>query len=303
MSKGKQGFGIMPACMTIWNSDQSFNQKGMEKYVTWLLDKGAHSLSVCGSTGENITMTMDEQKTIFESVIKFIDGSVPVYAGTGRYTTIHTIELSTYAQKIGADGIMVILPYYLKPHKKAVLDHFRELKKHIDIDIMAYNNPWFAGYELTPREIKQLLDEGVIGSVKCAHGEVDRIHDVKFLCGDRIKIFYGHDYNAMEAFLARADGWLSGLPAVFPKFCRTLFDICTIEKNVDKANEYWYKMKPFINYYHTENTGYPHWQEVFKYVLKLQGLDAGLPRKPLGELDEAEKKKIDKLMVDMADIL
>ena len=299
----KQVYGIMPACMTIWNKDQSYNQKGMEKYVTWLLDKGAHGLSICGTTGENIAMSMEEQKRIIEGIVKFIGGQVPVYAGTGRYSTLQTIELSEHAQKVGADGIMVILPYYLKPHKKAVLDHFRELKKHIDIDIMVYNNPWFAGYELNAREIKELFDEGIIGSVKAAQGDANRIHDLKFTCGDNLKVFYGHDYDAMEAFLARADGWLSGLPAILPKFCRTLYDICVVEKNVDKANNYWYKVLPLIDYFITYTNGYPHWQEVCKCVLNLQGLDAGVPRKPLGEVNDVEKKKIDKIIKDIADIL
>ena len=303
MSKGKQGFGVMPASMTMWKSDESFNQKEMEKYVRWLIDKGANSISVCGSTGENIAMDTEEQKKIIECVVKYIDGEVPVYPGTGKYSTAQTIELSKHAQDVGADGVMVILPFYLKPHKKAAMNHFRELRKNIDIDIMVYNNPWFAGYEFNAQEVKTLVDEGVVGSIKAAHGDVDRVHDLKYTCGDKLTVFYGHDYNPMEAFLANADGWLSGMPAIFPKFCRTLFDICTIEKDVDKANQYWYKIKPFVNYFYTYSTGYPHWQEIFKYVLKLQGFDAGLPRMPLGDLDDVEKKNVEKIMAQIADVL
>jgi 4-hydroxy-tetrahydrodipicolinate synthase len=303
MGKLKQGFGIMPASMTIWNSDESYNEKEMLKYVRWLIDSGAHSISICGSTGENITMRMEEQKQIIKSVVKYIDGEVPVYPGTGRYSTLQTIELSKYAEEVGANGVMVILPFYLKPHKLAAMNHFRELRKHIGIDIMVYNNPWFAGYEFNANEVKTLVDEGVIGSIKAAQGDVDRIHDLKYTCGDSLKVFYGHDYNPMEALLAMADGWLSGLPAIFPKYCRTLFEICTVEKDVVKANKYWYKMKPFINYFYTYTTGYPHWQEIFKYVLKLQGFNAGLPRLPLGELDAVEKKKVEKIMNEIADVL
>ena len=303
MSKGKKGYGITPASMTIWKSDQSFNRKEMERYVRWMIDKGVQSLSICGSTGENIAMDMQEQKDIIECVVKYVNGEVPVYAGTGKYATIQTIELSNFAEQVGADGVMVILPFYLHPHKKGVMNHFRELRKNIDIDIMVYNNPWFAGYELNVEEIKTLLDEGVIGSVKAAHGDVDRIHDLKYACGDKLTVMYGHDYNAMEAFFAHADGWLSAFPAVFPKFCRMLYDICKIEKDVDKANEHIYKMEPFMNYFYTNYKVDPHWQEIFKYCLKLQGIDAGLPRKPLGDIEDVEKKKIEKMLSDMADIL
>ena len=303
MSKGKQAFGVMPAAMTVWNNDESYNQKETEKYVRWLVDKGAHSISVCGTTGENISMDMQEQKYIMDSIVKYLDRELPIYPGTGRYSTRQTIELSQYAEKIGADGVMVILPYYLKPHKRAAMNHYRELRKNIGIDIMVYNNPWFAGYEFDSREVKTLVDEGVIGSIKVAQGDVDRVHSMKFACGDKLKVFYGHDFDAQDAFFAQADGWLSGLPAVFPKFCRTLYDICTVERDIDKANAYRSKMEPFIDYFIRYSTGDPHWHEIFKYVLKLQGIDAGLPRMPLGDLADSEKKKIDKLMADMSEIL
>lgn len=296
--------GIMPASMTIWNSDETFNKQGQEKYLRWLLDNGATSLSVCGSTGENITMSIPEQKAIIEACCKFVAGEVPIYPGTGRYTTSQTIEITKWAQDCGADGAMVILPFYLKPHKRAAMDHFRALRKAVDIDIMVYNNPWFAGYEFDAKEVKTLLDEGVIGSIKAAHGDVNRVHDLKNTCGDSLTVMYGHDYDPMEAFFGGADGWLSGLPSIFPRFCRNLYEACAVEKNVDKGRALWKGMKPFIDYFYTYTTGDPHWQEIFKYVLKLQGLDfAGLPRKPLGDLLPEEKKNVERIMQEIAPVL
>ena len=300
MKEAKKAFGVMPASMTLWQSDQSYDKKGMEKYLRWLIDQGAHSLSICGSTGENIAMEMNEQKAIIEHVVRFIDGEVPVYCGTGRYATLHTVELSKFAQDVGADGVMVILPFYLNPHKQAVMEHFRELRRNIDINIMIYNNPWFAGYELTVPEIETLLNEGVVNSIKAAHGDANRVHELKFHCGDRLDVFYGHDYAALEGLLARADGWLSGFPAILPKPCRQLFDICVNEKDIDKANRQQYKIQPFTDYFFYDKVnGVPHWQEICKYVLAAQGLSVGLPRKPLGALDAANKKKVDKLLAEL----
>jgi len=292
--------GIMPAAVTVWGKDEAYDKKNMEKYVRWLIDNGAHGLSICGTTGENIAMSFDEQKEIITHVLGYVAGEVPVYCGTGRYATCHTIEISKHAEKCGADGVMIILPYYLHPYKRAVLEHFRSVRKNIGIDIMVYNNPWFAGYELTPYEIKTLFDEKVIGSVKAAQGDVNRVHELKFVCGDNIRVFYGHDYGAMEAFFARADGWLSGLPAVLPKQCRKLYDICTVEKDVKKANEYLYKLMPMIQYlmYDKKNEE-PYFHEIFKYVLKLQGIEAGLPRRPQLGLDDANKRKIEKIMAEI----
>ena len=114
-----------------------------------------------------------------------------------------------------------------------------------------------------------------------------------------IEEFYGHDYAAMEGLLAGADGWMSGFPAVLPKQCRRLQDAC-FAKDVDAAIAAQKNIQPYIDYFFYDKVnGVPHWQEICKYTLQAQGLDVGLPRKPLGELDDANKKKIEKLLADM----
>ncbi len=299
MKEIKKAYGLTPASMTIWNADQTYNKKGMEKYLTWLLDNGAQSISVCGSTGENIAMNMEEQREIIAHVASFLGGQVPLVCGTGRYDTLNTIKMSKFAQEQGADCVMVILPFYLNPHKKAVLQHFRDLRAALDIDIMIYNNPWFAGYELNHNEVQSLVDDGTIQSIKAAHGDPNRVHELKYYCGDKLSVFYGHDYCAMEGLLAGADGWLSGFPAILPKQCRALLDACK-EKNVDKAIAEQYNMQDYIDYFFNDKVnGVPHWQEICKYTLTAQGLDVGLPRKPLGDLDAENKKKIEKLLANM----
>ena len=296
----KKAYGIMPASCTIWKNDGEFNQKGMEKYITWLIDQGAHSLSFCGSTGENIAMTLEEQKDILEKCIKFVNGQVPVYAGTGRYSTAQTIELSKWSQDCGADGVMVILPYYLQPHKKAVFDHYRVLRAELSIDIMLYNNPWFAGYQLDPDEVEMLYKEGVIQSIKCAHGDPGLCSQMKMHTGDDFTVFYGHDYGAAEALFMGASGWLSALPAIFPKHCRAIYEAAYVERDSKKTFDIVKSMLPIRELFMYDNVkGVPHWQEKTKYILKLQGLeDAGLPRKPLGDLTAEYKKKIEKTMVE-----
>ena len=162
-----KGSGVMPAVMTFWNADESFNQKETERYIQWVLDCGAHSLSVTGSTGENISMSDDEQKKIIECLVKFVDHQVPVYPGTGKYSTAQTIEMTKFAQKCGAEGALVIMPYYLIPHKRAVVNHFKKLREAVgdDFDIILYNNPRFCGYQFEPIELKELAEQGIIHGV------------------------------------------------------------------------------------------------------------------------------------------
>lgn len=297
--------GVMPASMSMWKDDGSFDAKRQEQYISWLLDKGVDALSCTGSTGENQAMSWDEQKQIIEVVVKTAAGQVPVYAGTGFYDTGRTVEMSKYAADMGCSGVMVLLPHYFTPHKRAVYDHYRTLRKALpdDVDIMVYNNPWFANYELSAKEIKMLVDEGVVGSVKAAHGEVDRVHNLKWECGDDLTVYYGHDYNGLEAYCAGADGWLSGIPAVFPAYCKAIQTAIRDEKDLEKGNEIAKVIKEYMDYFLTYKTGDPHWLEIFKYTLQAQGVDAGLPKKPLGELDAENKAIIDKAVAAVGEYL
>ncbi len=296
----KHPYGLCPASMTCWNADQTYNPKAEEKYMTWMLDNGATSISICGSTGENIATSLEEEKEIVEHVSSFLGGQVPLVVGTCRYDTYNTIKMAQYAQEKGADCIMSILPFYLHPHKKAVMQHFRDIHNAIDIDLLIYNNPWFAGYEMTTAEIKELNEEGTIQCIKAAHGDINRVIEERHACGDNLTIFYGHDYAAGAGILAGADGWLSGFPAILTKQCRAIYDAAKA-KDVDAVNKAQENIEDFIMYFfYDKKDEVPHWQEICKYTLQAQGLtDVGVPRKPLGELDDANKKKIEKLLADM----
>lgn len=135
--------------------------------------------------------------------------------------------------------------------------------------------------------------------MKLADGRASYIQGMKHYCPDGITALYGHDYEPLPAFFAGADGWLSGLPGIFPKFCVDLFNLCTVQQDAPAARKLWDKMQDFIDYFITYSNNDPHWHEVFKYVLKCFGFDAGLPRMPLGDLLPEEKKKVDALLADM----
>jgi 4-hydroxy-tetrahydrodipicolinate synthase len=293
----KKAYGVAPPMLTVWkdNDESCYDEKRSERYIKWLLDNGAQSVVACGSNGENTAMTMEEQKRVIEHVVKYIAGQVPVLAGTGKYSTLETLELSKHAQAVGADGLMVILPYYFKPYKEAALNHFRTLKKEVNLPIVLYNNPWFAGYELTTDEVKVLADEGVIDAVKAAHGDPSRVSDLKFACGEDFTVFYGHDYAALQGYAAGADGWLSGFPTAFSKQCRELQEAVMVEQDLEKGRKIWKKFIPFINAFMSpEITERAHWLEMFKWCVAEQGIPVGKPRRPLKELDEKVKKLLKK---------
>lgn len=289
----KKAFGVMPPMINVWKEDESFDEKRTIKHLEWLISEGITSVSVCGSTGENISMTPDEIMTNNKILIEAVDGRIPCYPATGFYSTKTTIEVSQAAEAAGADGLLIIPPYYLNPYKAAVMDHFREIRRNVGIDIMLYDNPWFAGYKMSAHEIAQLTEEGVVQSVKCAHGDVCDVHDLKYLCGDKLSVFYGHDYDGVEALFIGADGWLTGSQNVLPSQARKLYDLF-VSHDYEGARAYWYKtFMPFIDFImHEKINGRPHWLEVFKAALGIMGHNVGSPRKPMGILPEESQKKL-----------
>lgn len=291
----KKPFGIMPPMLTIWGADELYDQKASERYIKWLIDSGIQAVVACGSTGENMALMMDEQIKVIDHITKYIDGQIPVYAGTGQYSTKETLELSMAAKNSGVDGLMVLLPFYFKPYKEAAMNHLREVKKVTNLPIILYNNPWFAGYELTAKETKVLKDEGVLQGVKAAHGDASRVSDMKSICGEDFTVFYGHDYAALQGFAAGADGWLSGFPATFPKQCRELQDAILIDKDIVKARKIWDKFLPLVDYFMDPAVNAKvHWLEMLKYAVTVQGVPAGIPRRPLRELSDEAKREMKK---------
>ena len=291
--------GIIAPMLTAFKENGEFDEVKTRKFIDYLIDKGIDGIAPNGSTSEFITMDFDERKHIVEVVIDQVNGRVPVYAGTGHYSTKLTVELSKHAQECGADGVMIILPYYMRPPKKDVPDHYRAVADAIDIPIILYNNPWFAGYEMTCFEIKDMFDEGLIAAVKVAHGDASRVHDLKVLCGDKLSVLYGHDYNVIESFVGGADGFLSGLPNVVPDLSKKMLALVQ-EGKIKEAYEIWDRILPLVWFFipwkkekNIETT--PHFTASLKGFLKILGVDVGVPRKPVQPLsgkDWEEMKEI-----------
>ena len=291
--------GVVPPMITVFKDDGSIDERRTRDHVNFLIENGVHAIAPGGSTGEFIALTLEERKRLIEIVIDEARGRVPIYAGTAHYSTDLTIQLSVFAQEKGADGVMVIPPYYLNPPKHDAMNHYRELRKAIDIPIILYNNVWFAGYEFDPWEVAELVEEGVLQGIKCAHGDPWKVHTLKHLCGDRLIVYYGHDINGLEALLAGADGWLTGMVNLIPKLCVELYEAAS-QGRLEDARELWYKMIPLVNFICVNRVGnYPHFVQIFKDGLNLLGRDVGAPRSPLSPLEKQEREKLRSILVAM----
>lgn len=289
--------GLFPPTITVFQANGTYDEQRTRAHIDFLIDGGVHGICPMGSTGEFIGLSEQERKGISESVIEHIDGRVQVYPGVGHYSTHKVIGLAKHAQAAGADGVMIVNPYYLQPPKARVLNHFREIRCHIDIPIMLYNNPYFSGYELSIWEVAELSREGVIQSIKLAHGAASQVHDLKLLAPD-LTLFYGHDVEAPQGLLAGADGWVTSLINVVPDICAKLFDLAK-QGRVEKTMQLWQSILPLVHFLIYNPSGeQKHWLEVVKTALNLRGRDVGAPLPPLRLLDQGQSEKLRNVMED-----
>lgn len=299
VQKASQVSGIFAPTVTGYHSDESISLEGTRQFVRFLLDSGVDGLTPLGSAGEPVALTLDERKSLLEAIVTENAGQVPIYAGTGDYGTESTIELSLHAKSLGCDGLMLMSPFFLRPPKEDVLNHFRRVRERVGLPIMVYNVPILTGTEITPQEIKMLSDEDVVHSVKWSHLEVSRIHDTRLLCGPKFPIFAGIDVIAFEAMAVGADGWISGLPMMVPALARRLHRLLTVEKNLEDARALWYRVLPLINLeYRALGTadGNPHWLAVCREAAVLRGIPVGVSRRPLARVDPGIRAELKSLL-------
>lgn len=302
MSDIHKPVGVYAPTVTCFRDDESMDEKGIRAYVRFLLDAGVHGLAPLGSAGEVIAMTVDERKQALEWILDEVNGQVPVYAGTGHYSTRATVELCRHAEKNGATGLMLIAPYLLRPPKSNLLDHFRRVREASPLPIMLYNVPLLSGVEITPPEIKQLADEGVLQAVKWSHVEVSRIHDTRMYCGPDFSVFVGIDVVGLEGLAAGANGYVGGLAMMVPFLLRKVFDTIYVDHDLVAAREQWARLLPLVHFEYrglfTDN-GEPHWLAVCREAAALCGISVGRPRLPLRPLKPELRQELKGLLSDL----
>ncbi|RKY53525.1 MAG: hypothetical protein DRP89_06065 [Candidatus Neomarinimicrobiota bacterium] len=292
--------GVFPVLLTPFKDDESIDEKKLRDEINFELENGVDGVVACGSTGEFIAMTLEERKKVLEIVMDEVNGRVPVIAGTGHYNTKICIEMSQHAQELGAAAVMTINPYYYQPPTHWIMNHYRDLGKNLDIPVMVYNNPWFSGVELSDWEVATLVEEGAVSAIKSAMADPARCHNLKRLCGDKLRVFYGHELNTLEALLIGAEGWITAVINVLPRLSKDLYIAAVEEKNVEKASKIWDRMLPLIHFCHLNvpacKDGRRYWLNTYKEAMEIIGHSVGIPRRPVGKLGEEDRATLERIL-------
>jgi 1-pyrroline-4-hydroxy-2-carboxylate deaminase len=215
--------GVFPAVTTQFGEDFSLDIDATAKVIEGLVQDGVSGLVVCGTVGENTSLTRAEKLQVIEAAKSVAQGRVPVICGVAEFTTPFAIETAREAARIGVDGIMLMpaLVYSAKPHESAA--HFRAVAKATDLPVMIYNNPPIYKNDITPDILAQLADCDTIVCFKDSSGDTRRFIDTRNRVGDRFVLFAGLDDVVVESIAVGATGWVSGMSNAFPREGETLF--------------------------------------------------------------------------------
>jgi 4-hydroxy-tetrahydrodipicolinate synthase len=285
--------GIFPAALTMFDAEGNVDEEATALHWDWLIRQGVDGLVIAGTSGEFIALENEERVRLFRLAQQVADGRVPLIYGSGHYSTKLSIELSLAAREHGADAIIVILPYYQRPSKPAVIQHFRDVRQAVDLPVMLYNNPAnSACVDLSPREIAQLVDEDVLHMVKSTYETVVPVHDLNYLVGDRMAIFYGSFQAALEAFAAGAHGWISGLLNVAPKAARVMYDAVVKENDIQRGFRVWKRILPLVHLYTHGQIGGVSDLATYRSILNFWGLKGGYSRNPFYPLNDVQEQTL-----------
>lgn len=274
--------GCGTAIATPFTNENNINYEVLKKYLDFQIENKVDAIIVCGTTGESATLSNDEKKELINFTVKYVNKKVPVIAGTGSNNTKFAIELSRYAEKIGADGLLVVTPYYNKTTQEGLIKHYTEIAKNVEIPIIMYNVPSRTGVNILPETCLELSKIENIVAIKEASGNISQIAKIAQLCKDNLYIYSGNDDQILPILSIGGIGVISVLSNIKPK---EVHDICEkyINGNIDNAKEIFLKFLPLANSLFCEVNPIP-----IKYALSKIGYDFGKPRLPLVELKNKE---------------
>ena len=291
--------GVFPAALTMFDRENNLDLDATAKHWDWLIRQGSHGLVIAGTSGEFIAMENSERVELFRLAKQVTAGRVPLVYGAGHYSTKLTIDLCNQAQTHGADAVIVILPYYMKPPKAAVIRHYRDIRKAVDVPIMLYNNPGSSGcVDLSPREIAELVEEDVLHMVKQTYESVVPVRDLRYLVDDRMRIFYGSFQSPFEAMLAGAHGWISGVLNVIPRAAGALYRACVVEKNAQKGWDILQRTLPLVHLMTHQLIGPVSDLAIYRAILNLWGLQGGYSRNPFYPLSDEQQATLRRILTD-----
>ena len=268
--------------------DSKINFEEFEKLIEFQINNGCDALIVCGTTGESAAMTVDEKKQVIKFAVDKINKRIPVIAGTGGNNTYSVIEMSKYAEKVGADGLLIVTPYYNKTTQAGLVEHYRVIAESTKLPIIVYGVPSRTGLNIEPNTCLELSKiENIVG-IKEASGNLSQIAKIASLCKDNLVIYSGNDDQILPILSLGGQGVISVLSNIAPQYTHDMIE-SYFNGDIKKATEMQIECIELISDLFSEVNTIP-----VKAALNMMGYSYGIPRLPLVEMTDNGQKKLQK---------
>ncbi|MBE6852091.1 MAG: 4-hydroxy-tetrahydrodipicolinate synthase [Ruminococcus sp.] len=285
------GAGV--AIVTPMNADGSINFEQFGKNIDHQIENSTDAIIVCGTTGESSTMTDEEHIECIRFTVERTAKRVPVIAGTGSNDTKYAIELSQKAEEAGADGLLVVTPYYNKTSQRGLVAHFNAIADSVNIPIILYNIPGRTGVNIAIDTYKELAKHKNIVAVKEASGNMSYVAQLIAECGDLLDVYSGNDDQIVPLMALGGKGVISVLSNVMPKETHMITQYC-LDNDVAEAAKLQAKYLRFINSLFIEVNPIP-----VKEAMNIMGLGGGVCRMPLYPMAEENIAKMKNAMAEI----
>lgn len=267
--------GVFTAIVTPFKENR-IDEDALKKLVDFQIENGVDGLVPCGTTGEAPTLTYEEHERVIELTVKFVEGRVPVIAGTGSNSTHEAIELTQAAKKVGADMCLLTTPYYNKPTQEGLYKHFKKIAEEVDIPLILYNIPGRTGVNMTPETVARLAQIPNIVGIKEASGSVVQAAEIYRLTEGKFTILSGDDNLFLPIMSVGGKGVISVASNAIPRRLKELFEAFRVERDVEKAIRINSELLPFFQAIFVETNPIP-----IKEILYFMGMIERELRLPL----------------------
>jgi len=269
------------------------DEKKLRELVEFQITNGSSGIVPCGTTGESPTLSTQEHERVIEIVIEAVAKRVPVIAGTGSNSTQEAIELSVHAEKAGANGLLLVSPYYNKPPQEGLYLHFKAIAKAVKVPIILYNIASRTGINIEPQTMARLANDckNIIG-VKEASGNLDQMSRIKAICGENFDLISGDDSLTLPLLAIGGVGVISVVANIVPRDTAEMV-AAFLKQDLKKAEALHYKLLPLIKAMFIETNPIP-----VKTAMGLMGLCQPELRLPLSPISEENLGKLKEALKD-----
>lgn len=275
--------GVLTALVTPFR-DGAVDEAALEQLVDLQIAAGVDGLVPCGSTGESATLSHQEHRRVVEVVVAAARGRVPVLAGTGSNSTAEAAELTRHAKEAGAQGALLISPYYNKPTQDGIVAHYTHIAGAARLPLVVYNIPGRTASNILPDTMARLAEVELVVGVKEATGDLHQISQVIARCGERFTVLSGNDADTLPILAIGGHGVISTTANIAPKEMVEMVRAFR-QGDLSRARELHYRLLPLIDALFCETNPIP-----LKAAMALRGLASGEIRLPLTPLSERNRE-------------